>query len=393
MPKTLLTRMWRIMRVAWHHPLVLRTGRAGKLRVNLSQEPDMHIDKTKPVMVTGATGYVAGWLVSRLLQEGLTVHAAVRDPDDASKLHPLAALAESMPGTIHFFAADLLAPGSYQKAMQGCEVVFHTASPFTLDIQDPVKELIEPAQLGTRNVLESANGTPSVKRVVVTSSCAAIYGDNADLAKTPEGLFTEEIWNTSSSVDHQAYSYSKLLAEKEAWSIAKKQDRWHLVTINPSLVIGPGVNPNGTSESFNLIRQMGDGTLKMGVPDIGFGVVDVRDLAEAHFRGGFVPEAKGRFIVSGHNTSFLKMAETLLERYGARYPIPRRKLPKWLVWTVGPLMNKGLTRKMISLNVDLPWRADNRRSREILGVSYRPMQDSMNDFFAQLIESGRIKAR
>ena len=87
------------------------------------------------------------------------------------------------------------------------------------------------------------------------------------------------------------------------------------------------------------------------------------------------------------------MAETLLERYGARYPIPRRKLPKWLVWTVGPLMNKGLTRKMISLNVDLPWRADNRRSREILGVSYRPMQDSMNDFFAQLIESGRIKAR
>ncbi|CAI8847693.1 MULTISPECIES: NAD-dependent epimerase/dehydratase family protein [Pseudomonas] len=353
----------------------------------------MHIDKTKPVMVTGATGYVAGWLVSRLLQEGLTVHAAVRDPDDASKLHPLAALAESMPGTIHFFAADLLAPGSYQKAMQGCEVVFHTASPFTLDIQDPVKELIEPAQLGTRNVLESANGTPSVKRVVVTSSCAAIYGDNADLAKTPEGLFTEEIWNTSSSVDHQAYSYSKLLAEKEAWSIAKKQDRWHLVTINPSLVIGPGVNPNGTSESFNLIRQMGDGTLKMGVPDIGFGVVDVRDLAEAHFRGGFVPEAKGRFIVSGHNTSFLKMAETLLERYGARYPIPRRKLPKWLVWTVGPLMNKGLTRKMISLNVDLPWRADNRRSREILGVSYRPMQDSMNDFFAQLIESGRIKAR
>lgn len=352
----------------------------------------MRIDTSKPVMVTGATGYVAGWLVKRLLEEGLTVHAAVRDPDDAAKLRHLTALATNAPGTLRLFKADLLTPGAYLQAMQGCAVVFHTASPFTLDIDDPLKELIEPAQLGTRNVLESVNATPSVERVVVTSSCAAIYGDNADLAQTPDGVFTEEHWNTSSSIEHQAYSYSKLLAEREAWSIAGKQERWRLVTINPSLVIGPGINPNGTSESFNIIRQMGDGTLKMGVPDIGFGVVDVRDLAEAHLRGGFLPDAQGRFIVSAHNTSFLEMATTLLQRYGERYPIPRRKLPKWLVWAVGPLMNKGLTRKMVSLNVDLPWRADNRRSREILQLSYRPLGESMNDFFAQMVESGRLKA-
>lgn len=353
----------------------------------------MDIDTTKPVMVTGATGYVAGWLVKRLLDAGLTVHAAVRDPDNADKRRHLDAMAEDAPGSIRYFGADLLTPGSYKEAMAGCSIVFHTASPFTIAVKDPQKDLIEPAQLGTRNVLESVNETPSVERVVLTSSCAAIYGDNADLADTPNGMFTEEIWNTSSSVDHQAYSYSKLLAEKEAWKLADAQSRWRLVTVNPSLVIGPGTNARATSESFNIVKQIGDGTMKMGIPDIGFGAVDVRDVAEAHFRAAFVPEAEGRFIVSGHNTGFLEMARTLLDRYGDAYPIPRRKLPKWLVWLVGPLTTKGLTREFISRNVDLPWRADNSRSRNILGVTYRPLDESMNDFFAQLIESGRLKKR
>jgi len=119
---------------------------------------------------------------------------------------------------------------------------------------------------GTRNVLEEVNRTPSVKRVVLTSSCAAIYGDNADLKNTPNGIFTEDIWNTSSSLEQQAYSYSKTLAEKEAWKINKKQTRWDLVTINPSLVVGPGINPHATSESFKLVKQFGDGSMKAGAP-------------------------------------------------------------------------------------------------------------------------------
>jgi nucleoside-diphosphate-sugar epimerase len=353
----------------------------------------MQIDTSKPVMVTGATGYVAGWVIKRLLDEGLTVHAAVRDPGQAEKLSTLVALAKNSPGKLRLFKADLMEAGSYRAAMEGCSVVFHTASPFTLDVKDAVKELIEPARFGTRNVLESVNETPSVERVVVTSSCAAIYGDNADLESAPGGVFTEALWNTTSSVEHQPYSYSKLLAEKEAWSIASSQSRWKLVCINPSLVVGPGIRPDGTSESFNIIRQMGNGTMKMGIPDIGFGVVDVRDLADAHLRAGYLPEAEGRFIISGHNTSFLEMARCLLNRFGNDYPLPRRKLPKWVVWLFGPMTTKGFTRKMVSLNVDLPWRADNRRSREILGVTYRPLSDSMNDFFAQMIESGRIRKR
>lgn len=353
----------------------------------------MHIDTSKPVMVTGATGYVAGWVVKRLLDEGLTVHAAVRDPDNASKIQHLVDMAERSPGSIRFFKADLMTKGAYGEAMAGCSVVFHTASPFTMGVKDPIKQLIEPAKLGTQNVLESVNQTPSVERVVLTSSCAAIYGDNADVAKAPGGILTEEVWNSSSSVEHQAYSYSKLLAEQTAWEIANAQNRWRLVTINPSLVIGPGTNPYATSESFNIIRQMGDGTMKMGVPKIGMGCVDVRDLGEAHLRAGFLPEAEGRFITSAHNSDLLEMAKALLPKYGDSYPIPRKALPKWLVWLVGPLTNKGLTRKFIRLNVDIPWRADNRRSREILGMEYRPLAESMNDFFAQLAETGGLRRR
>ncbi|MBW7469822.1 NAD-dependent epimerase/dehydratase family protein [Marinobacter sp. M216] len=351
------------------------------------------IDKTAPVLVTGATGYVAGWLVKRLLDEGLTVHAAVRDPDDPEKLKYLNSIAEGAPGTIRYFKADLLEDGSYADAMAGCELVFHTASPFTRAVSDPLKELVEPAKLGTRNVLSQATKTPGVKRVVVTSSCAAIYGDNADLKNAPNGVIDESIWNTSSSLDNQPYSYSKTVAEQEAWKIAEQQDQWDLVTINPSLVIGPGINPHATSESFNLIKQMGDGRMKPGVPRVGIGVVDVRDVAEAHFQAGFTPEAAGRYIVSGHNTDFFELAQTLREKYGDRYPVPRRALPKWLVWLVGPLADKTINRTFIARNVDWPWRADNSKGKRELGLSYRPVKESMEGFFQQMIDSGLLPRR
>ncbi|GLQ51863.1 NAD-dependent epimerase/dehydratase family protein [Dyella flava] len=346
------------------------------------------IETTAPVMVTGATGYVAGWIVKELLDAGLTVHAPVRNPDDAAKVDHLRQLAAASKGHIKFFKADLLDVGSYHDAMAGCEVVFHTASPFKIDVKDPQKELVDPALLGTRNVLEEANRTPSVKRVVLTSSCAAIYGDNADLLATPNGVFTEEIWNTSSSLQHNPYSYSKTVAEKEAWSIARAQARWNLVVVNPSLVIGPSLNPDPTSESFAMVKQMGDGTLRMGAPRWGFGVVDVRDLGKAHLAAAFVPTAAGRHIINGHNTDLLELAKLLLPKYGRSYPIPPRAMPKWMLWMIGPMAGGGMTRRAISRNVDLPWKGDNRRGVRELGLEYRPLQTSMNDMFQQMIDRG-----
>lgn len=348
-----------------------------------------HINKDKPILVTGATGYVAGRIVKKLLDEGFTVHAPVRNPTDKEKLKYLNAIAEKAAGKIIYFQADLLKPDSYDEAMKGCELVFHIASPFINTVKNPQRDLVDPALLGTQNVLASVNKTDSVKRVVLTSSCAAIIGDAIDCQQLPNGLATEAYWNTSSSVDHQPYQYSKVVAERAAWEINQKQDRWDLVTINPSLVIGPGLNPFATSESFNIVRQIGDGSMRFGIPDISIGVVDVRDLAEAHILAGFTPAAQGRHIISAQNTDLLTLAKILRKKYGSAYGFPTHYLPKWLVWLAAPLA--GFKRKMISKNVGYAWRVDNTKSIKELGVHYRPIEESIVDMFQQMIDSGVVK--
>ncbi len=345
------------------------------------------------VLVTGASGYVAGRIVEQLLERGCEVHATVRDPDQRERFRHLDDLAGKHPGTLRTFGADLLDAASFTEAMAGCEVVFHTASPFSLYVRDPQKDLVEPAVLGTRHVLGTANRTASVKRVIVTSSCAAIYGDNLDLQNTRSGRFTEADWNTTSTLQHQPYYFSKTMAEREAWKLAEGQDRWDLVTINPSLVIGPGVNPKATSESFALMKQFGDGTLKLGVPDFGVGVVDVRDVATAHVAAAFTPAARGRYLVSGHDTRFPELAAILRERFGDRYPFPKRTLPKPLVWLVAPLFDKAITRKIVARNVGFPFRADASKGARELGLNYRPLGASVAEFFQQLIDSGAVSAR
>lgn len=350
------------------------------------------IDKSKPVLVTGANGYVASWLVKRLLEEGLTVHAAVRSPENDKKVGHLRELAANSKGQLKFFKADLLTPNAYLEAMEGCELVFHTASPFSTSVKDPQKELIEPAEQGTANVLNTAKAVGSVKRVVVTSSCAAIYTDAIDTVNAPGGQLTEDVWNTTASLDYQPYSYSKTLAEKKAWEIAERQNKWDLVTINPSFVLGPALNPQGsTSESISILKMLGGGDMKMGAPKMGVGVVDVRDVAEAHYRAGFTPQAQGRYITSAHNSDFLEMGTVLLPKYGEQFPLPKKALPKWLLMLIGPMTNKLFTRRFIRNNVNIPWRADNSKIKQELGMSFRPLQQTMEDAFQVLIDEGMLQ--
>ncbi len=349
------------------------------------------INKEMPVMVTGATGYVAGHIVKLLLEAGLTVHAPIRSPDDKEKTKYLDELAEKTQGKIVYFKADLLESGSYDKAMEGCELVFHTASPFITSVKDPVKDLIEPALLGTRNVAEAANRTQTVKRVVLTSSCVAVLGDTIDLLSLPNGTATEENWNETSTEKHQPYSYSKTLAEKEAWKINEAQSRWDLVVINPTLVLGPGINPHGTSESFSIFKQLGDGTIKSGAPDFDIGTVDVRDVALAHFQAAFIPEAQGRHIVSAKSVTLLEIAKILGNHFGDAFPFPKKQLPKFMVWLVGPLV--GMPRKMVSRNIGYPWKVDNSKAQKELGINFRQPEDYVVTFFQQLIDSGYFKGK
>ena len=157
------------------------------------------------MLVTRGTGYVAGWIIKTLLEECIFVHDAVRDPSKKEKLAHLRELESKNTGKLKFFKADLLLKGSYFEAMQDCTVVFHTASPFTSKITNPQKDLVDPALLGTRYVLQSVNETPTVTRVVLTSSAVAMYGDNKDIESAPNHTLTEGQWNTTSGVEHQPY--------------------------------------------------------------------------------------------------------------------------------------------------------------------------------------------
>lgn len=348
------------------------------------------INPDAPILVTGGTGYLAGVIIAQLLEAGHTVHATVRDPDKRDRLASLEALAAASPGTIRYFRADLRDPTAFAPAMAGCELVIHTASPFIAHVADPQRDLVDPAVEGTRNVLSAANDTATVKRVVLTSSCAAIYGDNADIASMPDRKLTETVWNTSSSLDHQAYSLSKTLAEKAGWEIAGAQSRWDLVTINPSLILGPGIDPMTSGESYALMTQIGDGTMASGIPDFRIGTVDVRDAAAAHIKAGFTPQAEGRHILSGHNTGFVEMSAILRDHFGSGFKFGKSILPKFMVWLAGPMINRALTRKMVSRNVGIAFIADNTKSRTELGVDYRPLETTLTDHFQQLIDAGRV---
>lgn len=346
------------------------------------------IDPSAPVLVTGGSGYVASWIVRYLLEDGRTVRATVRDPQKATGLEHLHALAEAHPGQLTLHRAELLEPGSYTEAMADCELVIHTASPFLLGkIRDPQEQLVRPALEGTRNVLHSVNETRSVKRVVLTSSVVAICGDNIDMRGKEQ--FTEDDWNTTSSLEHQPYPYSKTVAEKEAWSIKAAQDRWDLVTIHPGLVVGPSLTTASKSGTFRTMGSFTDYSLATGAPALQMGVVDVRDVARAHIAAGYTPQAHGRYITNAETMSMLDISKALRAAFGHRPSFPLIEAPKPLIKLAAPVA--GLTRKFVQLNVGYPLRFDNSRTVEELGIEFRPGAVSVVEHFQQMIDDGLVR--
>lgn len=350
------------------------------------------MNKNIPILVTGATGYVAGWIIERLLSQGFTVHATVRNLAKAEKFKHLQQLADQSAGQIQFFEADLLKAESFDAAMQGCEVVIHTASPFVITkYKDAVKDIIEPAVNGTQNVLESVNRTASVKRVVVTSSIAATYGDAIEINDAPNHAFDESCWNNTSNQTHQPYSYSKVEAERKAWEMADQQQRWSLVCINPALVMGPSLTPSSQSGSIELLEQFANGVTLFGVPPMWNGIVDVRDVADAHVAAALSPSASGRYIVCGGSLSLLDMGKALTQRFGYRYPFPHFTVPKKAFSFIAPFL--GYSRDFVKLNMGYPIYFNAKRSQTELGIEYRDIRASVCDHFQQLIDDGIIKKR
>jgi len=340
----------------------------------------------QPVAVTGATGYVAGELIRQLLLLGADVHACVRVSCKAEKRDAIANLANieatnGKQGTLTFFDTDLLEKNSFDRAFAGCGIVFHTASPFIIDAKDPQSDLITPAVEGTQNVLNSVSRASSVKRVILTSSVAAMYGDNRDITGYPNGTLNEDCWNTTSSLSHNPYALSKTLAEQAAWQMHDAQKHhsktpWQLITIHPSLVIGEPVSLHVSSDSFNLIKRMLDGTMRFGCPKWGVGVVSVHDVALAHILAAHHSNAHGRYIVSAENTDFYSLTSALKPTFNA-YPLPHNQVPKWLIWLLGSMFDKSLTRKMVSKNINVAWQANTQKSQTELGLRYQPIEPEL----------------
>ncbi|MED6172987.1 hypothetical protein PIB30_055170 [Stylosanthes scabra] len=259
------------------------------------------------VCVTGASGYIASWIVKFLLQRGYTVRATLRDPGDPKKVEHLLRL-EGAKERLQLFKADLVEEGSFDSVVQGCHGVFHTASPVLLH----VGELIDPAVKGTLNVLEACAKSPSVKRVVLTSSiCAVLFSDRP---KTPQ-VVVDETWFSDPHFSHQLkswqwYTVSKTLAEEAAWKFAEKNGI-DMVVINPVLVAGPLLQPQ-VNASVEPILNLINGNK---FPNSSFGWVNVKDVAEAHIKAYEIASACGRYCLSERVVHYSELARILSSLY------------------------------------------------------------------------------
>ncbi|KAK4419581.1 Cinnamoyl-CoA reductase 1 [Sesamum alatum] len=274
----------------------------------------------KTVCVTGASGYIASWLVKFLLQRGYAVKACVRDLDNPKKTQHLLAL-DGAKERLHLIKADLLEQGSFDAVVDGCDGVFHTASPVIFASNDPQAELIDPALKGTLNVLGSCAKTPSVKRVVLTSSMAAVSANGKP--RTPEVVLDETWWSDPEFCrqTQQWYMLSKTLAEDAAWNFVKEKGI-DMVAINPSMVIGPLLQPTLNTSSAAILNLINGGKT---YPNATAGWVNVKDVANAHILAFENPSANGRYCVVESVAHFSEVVKILRELY------PNLQLPENLL--------------------------------------------------------------
>jgi len=296
---------------------------------------------------------------------------------------------EASEGRLKLFEVDLLKEGSFAEAIKGCEYVIHTASPFLIGkVSDPQKELIQPALKGVQNVFNEVNQQGGVKRIVLTSSVVAIMKDGIEAKEVPHNTLDEKYWNESASESYMPYAYSKTVAEREAWKIAGSQSEWDLVVINPGFILGPTLSERMDGVSVNFMKTLTDGTMSAGVPGFYTSIVDVRNVSEAHIRAAFMPEAEGRHILSSEVSTFVDYGHVLQEEFGDAYSLPKRILPKWLAWLLGPAF--GLNRKNIARSANMPFKLDNSKSKEALGIEYIDKKETLTDQLRQMKEKGML---
>lgn len=264
------------------------------------------------VCVTGAGGFIASWMVKLLLEKGFTVRGTVRNPDDPKNGH-LREL-EGAKDRLTLCKADLLDYESLRNAITGCDGVFHSASPVT----DDPEQMVEPAVIGTKNVIVAAAET-KVRRVVFTSSIGAVY---MDPSRSPDEVIDEDCWSDLEFCKSTKnwYCYGKAVAEQAAWEEAKQRGV-DMVVINPVLVLGPLLQPTINASIVHILKYL-TGSAKTYVNSVQ-AYVDVRDVASAHILLFQNPSASGRYLCSETSLHRGELVE-ILAKFFPEYPIPTK---------------------------------------------------------------------
>ncbi|KAK7203254.1 hypothetical protein BZA70DRAFT_73155 [Myxozyma melibiosi] len=324
------------------------------------------------VLLTGASGFLAGWVLRYLLEKDYSVVATVRFQEKADYLKSLYPNKD----LTFILVPDMSEPTAFDEAVKGVDYVVHTASPFHFKINDPVKDMLDPAIKGTTNILASVNKYgPQVKKVVITSSFAAIQ-DYSKGAR-PGHVYDETQWNPATweeacTLDpHFTYCASKAFSEKAAWDFMEKEKpSFPLTTITPPMILGPmlhDVSPEtiNTSSSvvYSLMKVEGKTIPPTRVPVW----VDVRNVAMAHVLALDNPVTDNqRYLVSAGNITWEQICIYL-----------RKAFPE-LEGKVPTIPDESEEKEFFS--------TDNTKSIKDMGIEYISLEQSIYDLAKQLID-------
>ncbi|XP_042507082.1 tetraketide alpha-pyrone reductase 1 [Macadamia integrifolia] len=324
---------------------------------------DQNLEIRGKVCVTGASGYLASWLIKRLLLSGYHVIGTVRNPEN-EKLAFLWQL-EGAKERLKLMKADLMEEGSFDDAIVGCEGVFHTASPVVGPNSDPKVEILDPAIKGTLNVLRSCKKSPCLERVVLTSSSAAIRARDDFDSQIP---LDESSWSSIELCESLKiwYALSKTLAEKAAWVFAN-ENKIDLVTILPTFIIGPSLPVDLCSTACDVLGLLKGDSEKFSWHGR-MGYVHIDDVALIHILVYEDRSANGRYLCCSTVLENYELASLLSKRYPS-LPIPKRFMP---------------------LLKDRAYYNYNTSKVESLGFNFRSIEEMFDDCVASLKEQGRL---
>lgn len=336
---------------------------------------------SKQALVTGGSGYIGGFIIRQLIEQGWTVNTTIRSLSREGEVRQALGVPADK---LRFFAADLLNDAGWADAVAGCSHVAHVASPLPSGAVRHEDDLIVPAREGALRALRFAKAA-SVTRVVMTSSVAAIaYGHGKKI-----GTYTEADWTDVNGPQVHAYAKSKTLAERAArdW-MAIEGTGMEYVSVNPAAVLGPVLSADFSS-SVQIITRLLSGALP-GLPNFGFGVVDVRDVADLHVRALTADGIGGeRFIASGPFMMMKEVAAVLRGSMGdeAR-KVPTRGLPD-VVLHFSSLFDP--TIRMVTGELGKRRFTPSNHARDVLGWVPRPAADTIVDTARSLIDKGVIR--